>query len=235
MIKNVYVVVLALFSISLFGQVGINTNQPSQFSSLDIKSDNTGILIPRVTLKSTKDLVTVKFNTQTLSPEENSLLVYNTNTSNIFATNERTDVFDEVEDVFPGFYYWQVDRWIRLSSKNDKQFFYMPSIVIPTHQSQVNNVESLRSISVNNGIIRGSVNLYEVYKNQFGSSMVKNAQCTTSLPLYKKNQLDYYITWYDDKVFENVVVSNDGVLTYNVKATDSTVLGSFMNIVFVVK
>ena len=206
---------------TVFSQVGINTDQPSSFSSLDIKSENTGILIPRVSLKTTKDLQTVKFNDNSLTPNENSLLVYNTNTTSLPNGVARED---EVEHVFPGFYYWENDRWVRMASKTDKQFFYMPSIVIPTHSSQLQSGQTL-----------GTIDLYTIYSSQFGAGAVSNPGATAKLPIYKNNQLDYFVTWYDPKIFRNVRVSNSGVLTYELLTTTDVVLGSFMNIVFAVK
>ena len=72
----------------MYGQVGIGTTNPSSSAALDINSTNSGLLIPRVNLTSTTDVVTVA------SPAT-SLLIYNTAT---------------VSDVVPGFYYWDT-KW----------------------------------------------------------------------------------------------------------------------------
>lgn len=73
-----------VFSIMLNAQVGIGTTSPNSSSILELQSNSKGILMPRVFLLSTTDEVTVP------SPA-NSLLVYNLST---------------VNDVTPGFYYW---------------------------------------------------------------------------------------------------------------------------------
>ncbi|MFB9056779.1 hypothetical protein ACFFU9_08495 [Mariniflexile ostreae] len=103
-------------------------------------------------------------------------------------------------------------------------FFYMPSVVIYTAADQVPL-----------GDVFGTVNLYAKYKAQFETPMVSNPGATTSIPVLQQNELDYFITWYDTSVFENVSISNTGILTYSVKTTAEVSLGSFMNIIFTVK
>lgn len=91
-----YFSLIFLLPIPLFAQVGINTTDPK--AMLDIESEDSGILIPRVALTST--LIA----TPVVSPEL-SELVYNTQTAGT-APN----------DVSPGFYYWNGSKWIRLSA-----------------------------------------------------------------------------------------------------------------------
>lgn len=85
---------LFILSTTSYSQVGIGTTNPHVSSILDIQSENTGILIPRVSLtrSTTKAPIT--------NPVE-SLLVYNTNTTG---------------DVSPGFYYWKGTAWNSLGS-----------------------------------------------------------------------------------------------------------------------
>ena len=105
------------------------------------------------------------------------------------------------------------------------KFFYMPSIIIPTDASQVSAGQTF-----------GEINLHQRYADQFGGGgLVNNPGATTSLPILPANELDYYITWYDTNVFQNVSVSDSGVLTYDVLSNADVSVGSFMNIVFVVK
>ncbi|MDB3907382.1 hypothetical protein OAK35_04280 [Crocinitomicaceae bacterium] len=49
-----------LFSVPTFAQnVGIGTNNPDPSAKLDISSSNSGMLVPRVSLLSITDVVTV--------------------------------------------------------------------------------------------------------------------------------------------------------------------------------
>lgn len=70
---------------SIFGQIGIGTNQAQKSSALEIKSNQRGLLIPRIELIKSDDKSPIVDN------PANSLLIYNTAARN---------------DVTPGFYYW---------------------------------------------------------------------------------------------------------------------------------
>ncbi len=83
-------------SISAQAQVGINSTGANADNSamLDVSGANKGLLIPRIALTGTNDVATV------ISPAA-SLLVYNTAT---------------VNDVAPGFYYYNGAAWTRIVS-----------------------------------------------------------------------------------------------------------------------
>lgn len=84
-LKNYFALFLLLsISYSITAQVGIGTTDPNKSSMLDITSSNSGLLIPRVSLSSSADVVTI-------ANPAISLLVYNTSNTS---------------DMIPGFYYW---------------------------------------------------------------------------------------------------------------------------------
>jgi len=105
------------------------------------------------------------------------------------------------------------------------KFFYMPSIIIPTAADQVENPSEEPF---------GTIDLYKKYQKQFGSPQVSSPGAQP-LPVLPANELYYYITWYDQMVFENITVDEYGVLRYEIKPDADVTLGSFMNIVFAVK
>lgn len=111
-----------LISQVCFSQIGINTTNPSAL--LDINSETQGVLMPRVELVETMQALPVV--NPTGDPLENGTLVYNTETIN---------------DVRPGFYYWLIDRWVRLSS--EPQFLQFTSITLPFPSSTNNDVDFL--------------------------------------------------------------------------------------------
>lgn len=90
--KKILHLILIISSVS-FAQVGIGTVTPS--GSLEIVSNNEGLIIPRIALTSTTDSTTV----QTLTVSE---IIYNT---------------ASISDVTPGFYYWNGTIWIRIGSE----------------------------------------------------------------------------------------------------------------------
>src|SRR5690554_8078528 len=96
--KNIILLSLfCFFFLEVSAQVGIGTTNPDASSVLDVESNDSGVLIPRIAL--TSRTLFAPINT---SPEE-SLLVYNTNTTT--GTNAVT----------PGFYFWRNARWNRLN------------------------------------------------------------------------------------------------------------------------
>lgn len=97
-IKNSYflIFVFSFLGLTGFAQVGIGTTTPQ--GALDIVANNDGLLIPRIALTNT--------NIATVTTPTESELVYNTATIN---------------DVTPGYYYWNGTQWIRLSVETDNK------------------------------------------------------------------------------------------------------------------
>ena len=93
------IVMLLLFSGTLFAQVGINIDgtQPDPSAGLDVKFDNKGFLPPRIALTSSNSATPVT------SPAI-GLLVYNTTNAGVSPDN-----------VVPGYYYWNGINWISLA------------------------------------------------------------------------------------------------------------------------
>ncbi|CAM3841287.1 MULTISPECIES: hypothetical protein [Flavobacterium] len=74
--RLLYFKIIFLFSVSLTAQVGIGTTTPNASSVLDVSSSNKGVLLPRVGLVSSTDVVTVS------SPIK-GLIVYNKGTAGL--------------------------------------------------------------------------------------------------------------------------------------------------------
>lgn len=97
--NNLFLVLIFLLSSNVFSQsAGINTTgaAPNASALLDIDAtpnNNKGLLIPRVPLTATTN------NAPIGAGIVNSLLVFNTAT---------------VNDVYPGYYYWDGAKWVRL-------------------------------------------------------------------------------------------------------------------------
>lgn len=90
--------VTLLLSVQLMAQVGVGTTTPDASAMLDVTSLDKGLLIPRVKLTGTDDVVTI-------SSPATSLLVYNTFPGGTGSTS-----------VTPGYYYWNSTSWLRLST-----------------------------------------------------------------------------------------------------------------------
>ena len=206
------------------GRVGINTDDPK--ATLHIKADkdnkdnNPGLIIPYVS----KDKL------DTGEPVE-STLVYYSGESNSAYINQNDQSTTENIGSKKGFYYYDGTDWQRIIRKAQ---FYMPSIVVPT--------------TVNT---RHEVNLYQEYIKQYANENISNVYKddksiipssdrpiassvgASPLKIYKKNDLDYFVVYYDKNVFTNLSITEDGVLTYTVTAEGAKNISAqtFMNIV----
>lgn len=99
MTKSLIVITIFLSIATSHAQVGINTTSPSDGSILDIESGGTkGMLVPRVDISNLNTIDPIIVTTTA----EESLLVYNTNTT-----------------TGKGFYFWSGSEWIALGVDND--------------------------------------------------------------------------------------------------------------------
>lgn len=206
------------------GRVGINTDDPK--ATLHIKADkdnkdtNPGLIIPTVS----KDKL------DTGNPVE-STLVYYSGGSNSAYINQNTGSTTENIGSKKGFYYYDGTDWQRIIRKVQ---FYMPSIVVPTTVSD-----------------HHTINLYQEYIKQYAHENVSNVydndktiipssnrpiasnMGASPLKIYKKDDLDYFVVYYDKNVFTDLNVDENGVLTYKVTAEGAKNISAqtFMNIV----
>lgn len=202
------------------GRVGINTDDPK--ATLHIKADkdnkdnNPGLIIPNVSMD--------KLNAE---GHEESTLVYYSDGSNSTYINQNTGSTTENIGSKKGFYYYDGTDWQRIIRKAQ---FYMPSIVTPTT------------------VGTHTINLYEEYIKQYADSNGSNTSnkqapnrswniqtnnSDNSLKTYAKDDLDYFVVYYDSNVFTNLSITEDGVLTYTVTAEGAKNISAqtFMNIV----
>ncbi|WP_300566759.1 hypothetical protein [Flavobacterium sp.] len=130
-VKLLLFVTLSLFSFSTgFSQVGIGTTAPNSSSILELKSANSGLLIPRISLTSSSDIATIP------NPAI-SLLIYNTSSTS---------------DVIPGFYYWD-GAWktiTKTSNSTTGAWNLTGNTTTGTEYLGTNNFNSL-DFKVNNG------------------------------------------------------------------------------------
>ncbi|MEC4117238.1 hypothetical protein VSP20_09675 [Myroides phaeus] len=102
--KRLLSVAFLMGAMAANAQVGIGVKEPNLSAELTVSASNRGLLIPNVKLTDTKDIKTIsKGNVE-------SLLVYN---------------IAKVKDVTPGYYYWHINRWARLTADQD-----IPQIVV---------------------------------------------------------------------------------------------------------
>jgi len=186
-------------------QVGINTTTPS--SSLDISKSSINTL--------PEGFLTLRISGQDLAAKDAQYTALQ-NSTVVYVTSAPTAVTIKTSNInTPGFYYYNsaISKWIGL---NMPKFFYMPSILFDTTTLGAKTKD-----------------LYQLYYAQFNTPQVSSTGSAGKIPVVGKNDLEYYITYYDTNTFTGVAVDANGIMTYTVSnnATDA----SFMNIVFVVK
>lgn len=218
------------------GRVGINTNDPKatlhiEAYNKDKKDTNPGLIIPNVSKNTT-------LNNQGYVE---STLVYYSGGSNSAYINQNTGSTTENIDSKKGFYYYNGTDWQRIIRKAQ---FYMPSIVVPTTVKD-----------------RHTINLYEEYLKQYAHENASNIDTDAAstnaastdkihipipndrpiasnmgaspLKIYKRDDLDYFVVYYDKNVFTDLNITPEGVLTYKVTAEGAKKISAqtFMNIV----
>jgi len=207
--RIIYLLLFVLvFAINSNAQVAIGTDAaPVEGAILELKSSNLGFLPTRVEL-------TQLSRPEPLPAHVEGMVVFNTKVS-------------ETDTLQAGLYYNTGTRWMRLSVASPttpvdaSTWFYMPSIVFDVSV-------------IGTGF---TVDLYAEFIKQFktpGPAVKSSADAPDLLFVTPKaTDFYYYILDYDKDVFDNIVVTTDGKMTYDVKdkATDAT----FLNIVFVEK
>lgn len=81
--------------------------------------------------------------------------------------------------------------------------------------------------------IERTIDLHGLYQQQFTRPKVKSPSAQDKIISYSKEELQYYVTFYDEDVFKVISIDDNGIMKYKVVGIPTT--SSFMNIVFVVK
>lgn len=86
----------------------------------------------------------------------------------------------------------------------------------------------------------GSIDLYQEYINQYAPTTSPYTDTfvassgAPAIPTYGRTELYYYVTFYDDSVFNNVLIDANGNMTYTIVGQPAD-YNSLINVVFVVK
>lgn len=234
--KKMLVLPLLVVSLMAYSQVGINTESPK--STLDVSlpasyqnGNLAGLSFPSLTGDQAELMSTVDLKPGTM----------------IYASSISTNANKDIDTV--GYWYWTGDstkKWepLNLSHKSVVSYFYAPSIVLPVLPDGV-SVSATDPISYNSTDKVYSVKLFDIYQKQYGlTGNISGANRTAlknpaalSLPTLTSLDLDYFVTYFDNLVFDpaTITVNDQGTLTY--KIVDNSVVSenTYMNIVFKVK
>ncbi|WP_353101452.1 hypothetical protein [Myroides odoratus] len=122
-------------------------------------------------------------------------------------------------------------------------FFYMPAVIFDTsvtgtatrdlYQDYVNQFtggSKTVATAVSYPISHGPAGTVPMI---YSGGIVGSNGAPADISVLSKGDMYYYVTYYDEEVFENLSINANGKLTYKVKSNASP--NSYMNIVFVLK
>lgn len=240
-----HLILISFFTLTnVYSQVGIGTESPN--ATLEIKVDPNTISTPT---SSPPGFITPKLSGDELKSLDPNYLLPQTGAI-VFVTSIPTgDTSSRTIDITSeGYYYFNGTKWVKFgsgagngNSTTADTWFYAPPIILPT-TSDSDILGGNYTYTIIEGIGVYNVNLYQIYNSQFTNAL-KPDNAPVLVP-DNQNDLDFYITYYDPNVFENVAISETGLLSYTIKPTDpptppvaNPVNGiitekTFMNIIF---
>jgi len=184
----------------------------------EVKNDVTtpvGVIAPRLTGRQIQD----KTNANVYTVAQHGTIVY---ALDFLPAAQRSPKTKNISTA--GYYFYDanesngVDTGLWKTLGGDATWFYMPSFPIDLSASGP-----------------FTINLYEEYVKQFANVPVRNLAAAAT-PSFKNvfinaSEINYFITGYDDEVFDGLTISDAGILTGTIEAstvTDKT----YINIVF---
>ncbi|MEK6494198.1 hypothetical protein [Myroides odoratimimus] len=207
--KRLLPVALLLGTFAANAQVGIGTATPNKSAELLIESSNRGLLIPNVALTSATDRTTIT------NGNVQSLMVYATKIS-------------EEKDITPGYYYWDINKWVRLTADKD-----IPQIVVNNFQEIVNKdgdkveniIKNIVKNTEGNVIYEGDI-LYHITKD--GDKIVKKEIKDKLTSIVYDDASGDYIYYNEGAVDRNGKITGEGI-RIKVKETVINKFGDIIN------
>ncbi len=212
-----YILILFYFSLWMVNaQVGINLGTESPKATLhlgksnDINAVAAGLQLPKFKLSE------INANSALYTTDLSSLLIYINDIDD--TPSGKTAKVTEV-----GFYFFDGSIW---RGFYDDKYFHLPYFV-----------ENAQSVGTGFTLdIYNDIYLKQFVKNNPTNQFLSNNTLLNQITkrIYNKNELDYIVTYYDDKVMRVNSISPDGIMNYDILDLKFTI-DSFINIILVVK
>ncbi|MBJ2126739.1 hypothetical protein JC605_20710, partial [Flavobacterium sp. IB48] len=208
--KNKLLPLFVIFgAYSAYSQVGVGTLEPNKSAQLEVFSNDKGILIPRVKLKSSTDRVTV---TNGNTGYEDSLLVF---------------AIDTIDDIKPGYYYWYNEKWNRIVVSGEIPATTGTVIYNSTTNqfSYMDNAGNLKVIDMEE-IVKTNQTVTRIINNGSGSYTYKNEAGDEVTINVINDVADNFQTIVNNgdvkRIIENIVNKTEGNISYNAETTEFT-------------
>jgi len=220
--KKITISLILLGIYSTNAQVGINTKSPKV--TLEIVNTSTdpstaeGLIAPNLT----RSQVIAKGNNY--GSDQTGAFVYITETS-------ASDVLDTktAKIISTGYYYFDGIIWKRLSYNTEQ--IYLPSFNLPLPVISNNTIQ----FDLYNNVYLKQFTKPAITAPTNEQTFVSSNPGLTQIPdLYRADQLDYVVTYFDPTIISDVSITSNGILNYKVLNTNPT-SSSFINIILVVK
>lgn len=119
--------------------------------------------------------------------------------------------------------------------KQAPRSFYMPSVIFNTTATGTNLQRDLYQEYVDQfqGNALNIAHGQGGYSMPYNGGLVGSTGAPAQIDVYAATELYYYVTYYDETVFDNLSIDANGVLEYDIIGTSTD--SSYMVIVFVVK
>lgn len=119
--------------------------------------------------------------------------------------------------------------------KQAPRFFYMPAVIFDTSVTGTATRDLYKDYvdqftGVDHNISHGPEGTTPM---QYTGGLIRSEDAPGAIQVFEHDELYYYVTYYDQDVFEGLSISKEGKLTYTVKNAATDI--SYMNIVFVIK
>ena len=217
--RKYFLILFSFFCSTSFlsGQIGILKESP--LVTLDVSIDGShansdGVLIPRLKLTelASKD--------SQYTSSHLGTLIYVT-----AIDGTTTSMTENIKST--GHYSFDGTKWVKF--RNDKLglgFFYMPTILLSLNTADPTYISNKSSFEVD---------LYDAYSTQFKlskSTTSTKSPSAGSLNVIPKDKLNFFVTYYDNNVFEEMKVSDEGLLTYKLRENMNITDKTFVNIIF---
>jgi len=214
--KNIFLLIaLTIICISK-AQVGIQTIDPK--ATLEIKNTNVidfteGIITPKLS----RSQLTLK--DDNYNSTHKSTLVYITTIDG--TVSPKTEHVNRI-----GYYVFNGNQWKFLEEKT--KYFILPAFKLKIDPTS--NIRTGLTFDIYNDVYKKQLT------NQGGGTFTSNNLNLESTlnEIYEANELDFVITHFDTEVLENISISTNGIMTYDIKSFDLNI-NSFINLVLVIK